>query len=135
MDGCVVLSDMRETDDEESVQAEVNWNQSIAKAGAYLHNGKMCVWARSDMDNLAQWTAGIDGGEGDLEFGDFFETSSSQFKAREFTTPQVGPHVVTPVGEERPYPPKLRTEYLINASPAMGVGKYGSPLIGCGTNE
>lgn len=50
---------MRETDEEEAVQAEENWNQSIAAAGSYLHKGVMRVWARSDMDNMAQWGVGV----------------------------------------------------------------------------
>jgi len=125
---------MRETDEEEAVQAEENWNESVAKAGSYLHKGTLRVWARSDMDNLASWTVGI-GAEGELEFGKVAETPSSQFKFRDFDTPKTGPNVVLPVGTDKPYPAKLRTEYLIDAAPSLGVGKYGAPMVGIGTNE
>jgi hypothetical protein len=133
-DGCVVLSDMRETDEEEAVLAEENWNQSVAKAGAYLHKGAMRIWARSDMDNLAHWSVGL-GTEGELEFGSFAETRSDQFKFRDFSTPQTGPNVVHAVGEAKPYPTKIRTEYLVDAAPTLGVGKYGAPMVAVGTNE
>lgn len=66
VDGCVALSDMAETDEEEAVQAEENWNASIAGAGAYMADGGMRVWARSDMDTMATWGVGT-GAEGELE--------------------------------------------------------------------
>lgn len=66
VDGCVALSDVHEADEDEAVQAEENWNASIAGAGAYAWNGGMRVWARSDMDTMACWGVGT-GDEGELE--------------------------------------------------------------------
>jgi hypothetical protein len=54
-DGLVALSDYKESDEDEAVQAAENWGQSVAAAGAYLHKGAMKVWARSDMDGVALW--------------------------------------------------------------------------------
>ncbi len=59
---------MKETDEDEALQAAENWGQSVAAAGSYLHEGKMKVWARSDMDGLAIWTIGK-GIEDELEVG------------------------------------------------------------------
>lgn len=59
---------MHETDEEEAVQAEENWNQSVAAAGTFMHKGKLKVWARSDMDNLASWNVGKSD-EGELQVG------------------------------------------------------------------
>lgn len=36
---------------------------------------------------------------------------------------------------EKAYPPKLRSDYLIDACPTLGVGKAGGPMVGIGTNE
>lgn len=68
VDGCVALSDLYEADEDEAVQAEENWNASIAGAGAYACEGGIRVWARSDMDTMAGWGVGT-GAEGDLEVG------------------------------------------------------------------
>lgn len=65
-DGLVALSDMRESDEDESVQAEENLGQSIASAGSYRWKGKMKIWARSDMDGMAVWDIGK-GEEEELE--------------------------------------------------------------------
>ena len=62
-DGLIALSDFKETDEDEAVQAAENWGQSIASAGTYEHKGKMKVWARSDMDGVISWT--ISKGEGE----------------------------------------------------------------------
>ena len=62
---------MKESDEDEAVQATDNWGQSIAAAGSYLHKGRMKIWARSDMDGVATWTIGTDR-EGDLEVRSFY---------------------------------------------------------------
>lgn len=135
-DGCVALSDLRETDEDEALQCAENWNQSVAAAGAYEHKGRMGIWARSDMDNMAMWGVGIsDDSEGELEFNNLQEVQSAQFKFKDFNTPQQGPSVVNPVGTEKPYPAQLKTEYLIDVCPSLGVGKSFAPMVGVGTNE
>lgn len=58
---------MRETDEDEAVQAEVNWGQSIAAAGSYVKQGKVRIWARSDMDGVATWELGMGQEEGEEE--------------------------------------------------------------------
>lgn len=117
VDGCVALSNAAEHDEDEAVQAEENWNASIAGAGAYACHDGMRVWARSDMDTLAGWDVRV-GAEG-LEFGTLGEVPSSQFKARSLAGPS-GP---------------LSTEYLITAAPSLGVGRTGAPVVAAGTNE
>lgn len=57
---------MKETDEDEAVQAAENWGQSVAAAGSYLHKGKMKIWARSDMDGVVTWNIGK-GEEEELE--------------------------------------------------------------------
>lgn len=127
---------MRETDDEEALQAAENWNESVAAAGAYVRNGRMRIWARSDMDNMAMWGVGTsDESEGDLEFQEFTEVKSDQFKFRDFDVPSSGPNVVHAVGEEKPYPARLKSEYLIDVCPSLGVGRKDAPMVGVGTNE
>ena len=59
---------MKESDEEEAVQAAENWGQSIAAAGTYDHKGQMKVWARSDMDGLALWDINK-GEEEDIQVG------------------------------------------------------------------
>jgi hypothetical protein len=117
VDGCVALSNAAEHDEDEAVQAEENWNASIAGAGAYGWSGGMRVWARSDMDTLAGW--GVRVGEEGLEFGTLEEVPSSQFKARSLAGPS-GP---------------LGSEYLVTAAPSLGVGRTGAPVVAAGTNE
>ncbi|BEI82009.1 hypothetical protein CcaverHIS002_0211690 [Cutaneotrichosporon cavernicola] len=117
VDGCVALSNAAEHDEDEAVQAEENWNASIAGAGAYAWSGGMRVWARSDMDTLAGWDVRV-GADG-LELGTLEEVPSSQFKARSLAGPS-GP---------------LSTEYLVTAAPSLGVGRTGAPVVAAGTND
>lgn len=134
-DGCVALSDLRETDEDEAVYAEENWNQSIAAAGSYGYEGRLKIWARSDMDFVAAWGVGADPDDGELQLQDFAEINSGQFKYRDFEVPRAGPSVVAPVGSERAYPDKLRSDYLIDVCPSLGVNNRGLPVVGVGSNE
>ncbi|KAL1411160.1 hypothetical protein Q8F55_002110 [Vanrija albida] len=134
-DGCVALSDLREADEDEAVHAEENWNQSIAAAGSYAFEGRLKVWARSDMDYVAAWGVGVDADDGELQLQDFQEVNSSQFKYRDFALPQGGPSVVGPAAKERAYPDKLRSEYLIDVCPSLGVNNRGLPAVGVGSND
>ncbi|TXT05709.1 uncharacterized protein COLE_07029 [Cutaneotrichosporon oleaginosum] len=117
VDGCVALSNAAEHDEDDAVQAEENWNASIAGAGAYAWAGGMRVWARSDMDTLAGW--GVRVGDEGLEFGTLEEVPSSQFKARTLAGPS-GP---------------LVSEYLVTAAPSLGVGRAGAPVVAAGAND
>ncbi|TXT13717.1 hypothetical protein VHUM_01084 [Vanrija humicola] len=119
-DGCVALSDLRETDEEEAVHAEENWNQSIAAAGSYGYEGRLKIWARSDMDFVSTWGVGVDVDDGELQLQDFTELPSSQFKHRDFDLPRAGPSV---------------SDYLIDVCPSLGVNNRGLPMVGVGANE
>lgn len=66
-DGCIALTNYREQDEDEAVEAEHTFDQaSIADAGSYLWKGRMKVWARTDMNAVGTWDIGV-GDEGDLE--------------------------------------------------------------------
>lgn len=124
-----------ETDEENALLAEENWGQSIANAGAYMHKGKMRVWARSDMDGMCTWVIGR-GEEEELELQDQKDFGSDNFKFRDFDLPQSGPSVVHSAQEERQgKESKLRSDYLIDVVPSLGVSAAGMPIAAVGTNE
>lgn len=55
---------MKESDEDEAVQAAENWGQSIAGAGFWKDKrGKMKVWGRSDMDGVHVWVISRGPGE------------------------------------------------------------------------
>ncbi|OCF35712.1 hypothetical protein I317_06628 [Kwoniella heveanensis CBS 569] len=133
-DGLVALSNMKETDEDEAVLAAENWGQSIADARAYLHKGKMRVWARSDMDAVAIWEAGK-GPEDELELQNLVEYPTESFKFKDFKPPQQGAHTVQTATEEREAKHKLKSDYLIDVCPSLGISKYGVPITAVGTND
>ncbi|WWD21279.1 hypothetical protein CI109_105763 [Kwoniella shandongensis] len=134
-DGLVALSNMKESDEDEAVLATDNWGQSIADAGSYLHKGKMKIWARSDMDAVAIWDVGK-GDEDELELQNHIEHASSLFKFKDFKLPQTGPNTTQTAQEERQSKSQtLKSDYLIDVTPSLGVSKSGAPIVSVGTNE
>ncbi|WVQ93072.1 hypothetical protein IAU59_000136 [Kwoniella sp. CBS 9459] len=133
-DGLVALSNMKESDEDEAVLAAENWGQSIADARAYLHKGKMRVWARSDMDAVAIWEVGK-GPEDELELQNLVEYSSESFKFKDFKPPQQGPNTTQTATEERESKHHLKSDYLIDVCPSLGVSKNGAPITAVGTND
>lgn len=126
-DGLIALSDMRESDEDEAVQAAENWGQSIASAGYF--GGK--VWGRSDMDSVAVWTIGRAEDEG-LELGGLVEYPSEEFKFRTYDLPATNANVVGPAGVKKD---KVRSDYLVDVVPTLGLSKGGAPMTIVGTNE
>ncbi|KAK8844067.1 hypothetical protein IAR55_006861 [Kwoniella newhampshirensis] len=133
-DGLVALSNMKESDEDEAVVATDNWGQSIADAGGYMHKGKMKVWARSDMDAVAIWDVGK-GDEEELELQNHIEYPSDLFKFKDFKLPQLGPNTTQTAAEERQSKTHLKSDYLIDVTPSLGVSKSGAPIVSVGTNE
>ncbi|WVR08938.1 hypothetical protein IAU60_005997 [Kwoniella sp. DSM 27419] len=133
-DGLVALSNLKETDEDEAVLAAENWGQSVADARAYLHKGWMKVWARSDMDAVAVWDVGKGPGD-ELELQNFIEHPSESFKFKTFAPPTHGATVTQTAAEEREAKAKLRSDYLIDVCPSLGVSKAGAPITAVGTND
>ncbi|WVF65399.1 hypothetical protein IAT40_000126 [Kwoniella sp. CBS 6097] len=133
-DGLVALSSMKETDEDEAVLAAENWGQSIADARAYLHKGKMRVCARSDMDAVAIWEVGK-GPEDELELQNLVEYPTESFKFKDFKLPQQGPNTTQTATEERAAKHHLKSDYLIDVCPSLGVSKNGAPITAIGTND
>ncbi|RSH95031.1 hypothetical protein EHS25_000117 [Saitozyma podzolica] len=133
-DGLVALSDLRETDEEEAVLAAENWGQSVAGAGWFGHKGAMKVWARSDMDGVATWDIGR-GAEDQLELGIFKEFPSEEFKFKDFPLPSAGPSTVRTAAEEHAAKEQhVKSDYLIDVVPSLGVSSHGVPITAIGTN-
>ena len=134
-DGLVALSNYKESDEDEAVVAAENWGQSIAAAGGYLHKGKMRVWTRSDMDAVALWDIQR-GDEEEIQLGGFEEHGTDLYKFREFTLPEEGPRTTMTAQEEREGKQnKLRSDYLADVCPSLGVSKGGQPICAVGSNE
>lgn len=135
-DGCIALSNMRETDEQEAVLAEENWGMSIAASGAYAYpRGGMRLWARSDQDSVATWDVAYNDAEAQLELRAQQDYGATEFKFKKFTTPRVGPNTVHAVGEAKTWPDQLESRYIIDVCPSLGVGATGAPMLGVGTNE
>ncbi|TYJ57655.1 hypothetical protein B9479_001508 [Cryptococcus floricola] len=133
-DGLIALSNMKESDEDEAVVAEENWGQSIADAGGYLSKGKMRVWARSDMDEMAIWSVGRSA-EGEVELQDQVAYPSSEFKFRTFTPPKSGPNITQTALDEFKAKATYKSDYLIGAVPSLGVSSAGGPMVAVGTND
>ncbi|WVQ63752.1 uncharacterized protein L199_001905 [Kwoniella botswanensis] len=135
-DGLIALSDLKESDEDEAVICTENWNQSIADSNWYLHKGKMKFWARSDMDGIATWDLGLGGEAGDeLELQNHIEYPSSSFKFKSFKPPKQGPTITQTASEEMESKIQLKSDYLIDVIPSLGVGKNGGAITAVGTNE
>ncbi|WVW79522.1 hypothetical protein I302_101491 [Kwoniella bestiolae CBS 10118] len=135
-DGLIALSDLKESDEDEAVICTENWNQSIADSNWYLHKGKMKFWARSDMDGIATWELGMGGDGGDeLELQTHLEYPSSSFKFKSFKPPKQGPTITQTASEEMESKVQLKSDYLIDVLPSLGVGKNGGAITAVGTNE
>ncbi|WVN87808.1 uncharacterized protein L203_103003 [Cryptococcus depauperatus CBS 7841] len=133
-DGLVALSNMKESDEEEAVVAEENWGQSIADAGGYMCKGRMRLWTRSDMDEMAIWSIGRSG-LGEIELQDQTIYPSSEFKFKTFHLPQTGPNVARAAAEEMKSKAQIKSDYLINVVPSLGLSSQGGPMVAVGTNE
>lgn len=151
-DGLVALSDLKESDEDEAVQSAENFGQSIAQAGFYEHKGKMRVWGRSDMDAVGIWGIGK-GEEDDIEVSPYSTKSqkdisancqlqdlvaydTEKFRSREFTLPKTGASTTRTAQEERDGKnAKLKSDYLINVVPSLGVSSDSQPMAAVGTNE
>jgi len=134
-DGLVALSNFTEADEEEALLSAENWGQSIADTGAYSYEGKMKVWARSDMDGVAVWDIGK-GEEEEIELQNLVEHGTDVFRGRTFTPPKSGPSVVHTAQEEREGKTgQISSDYLIDVVPSLGISKKGMPMIGLGSNE
>ncbi|ORY28763.1 WD40-repeat-containing domain protein [Naematelia encephala] len=138
-DGLVALSDLKEADEDEAVQAADNWGQSIAGAGCYLHRRGLKVWARSDMDGVCVWSLGkgvVEDEDGEVvEMQNPVEYGSDNFKFRDFNPPSTLPSTARSAEEERvDKAGRLTSDYLIDVAPSLGVGKHGGPMVAVGTN-
>jgi hypothetical protein len=146
------LSDLKESDEDEAVQSAENFGQSIAQAGFYEHKGKMRVWGRSDMDAVGIWGIGK-GEEEDIEVSlsapglwtecdadsqlqDLVAYDTEKFRSREFTLPKTGASTTRTAQEERDGKnTKLKSDYLINVVPSLGISSDSQPMAAVGTNE
>ncbi|WRT69224.1 uncharacterized protein IL334_006208 [Kwoniella shivajii] len=133
-DGLVALSNLKETDEDEAVLTAENWGQSIADVTSYLHKGKMKIWARSDMDQVAVWDIGK-GIEDELELQNHVEYPSSAFKFKTFTPPKQGPTITQTASEEMESKVQLKSDYLIDVVPSLGISKNGGAITAVGTND
>lgn len=150
-DGLLALSDPRQTDEDEALLSSANWGVSVARAGSFVRaspstsGGPVCVWARSDIDSVGMWEVGLgkgDEGEDQLEMtlsaeeGKGGAWASDEFKFREFDKPQEGPRVAMTAQEERQTKDtKVRSDYLAEVLPSLGVSKRGGPMVAVGNNE
>jgi len=141
---------MKETDEDEALQATANRGQSVAAAGNFAHRGKMRVWERSDMDGVATWSIGK-GEEEEVEVGqtnflgaradavqlqDQVEWPGEEFKFRSFNPPSSRPSTVQTAEEERTSKIQgVTSDDLIDVVPSLGIGKRGGPMTAVGTNE
>lgn len=58
------------------------------------------------------------------------------FRNREFTFPKNGPMTTRTAQEEREgKTAKIKSDYLINVVPSLGVSTLGQPMTAVGTNE
>jgi hypothetical protein len=130
----VALSNPLESDEDEAVLSAENWGQSIAKSGTYSHNGKMRVWARSDMDGVAMWEVSM--GEEDLELQNFQEHPIETFREKRYDPP-VGSAMVSRTAEEERIAKssQITANYLIDVTPSLGVSKAQTPVVAVGSNE
>ncbi|WWC63868.1 uncharacterized protein I303_106473 [Kwoniella dejecticola CBS 10117] len=133
-DGLIALSNPKDLDEDEAVIATENWNQSIADSKAYLHKGKMKVCARSDMDLVSTWDIGL-GAEGELELHSQVEYPSSSFRFKSFKPPPQGPTVTQTASEEMESKLQLKSDYLIDVVPSLGISKAGGAITAVGTND
>jgi hypothetical protein len=61
---------------------------------------------------------------------------TERFRSREFTLPNNGPSTTRTAQEERDgKTAKLKSAYLINVVPSLGVSSDGLPMTAVGTNE
>ena len=135
-DGLVALSNLAETDEEEALLAEENWGQSIADAGAYAFKGKMKVWARSDMDGVANWDIGRGGEEEELQLQNMAESGTDHFRNKTFVLPHSEPSTAHTAAEERAIKDgKVQSNYLVDVVPSLGLSKSGTPIVPVGDNE
>lgn len=134
-DGCIAVSSMRETDEQEALLAEENWGMSVAGSGAYAYKGGMRLWARSDQDCVATWSLEYNAAEAQLELNSQTDFAADEFKFKKFRLPRSGPNVTRAIGEEKPWPENAESRYIIDVCPSLGVGQTGAPMLGVGTNE
>jgi hypothetical protein len=67
---------------------------------------------------------------------DLVARDMEQFRGREFTLPNNGPSTTRTAQEEREgKTAKLKSDYLINVVPSLGVSSLGQPMTAVGTNE
>lgn len=105
----------------------------------------MNAWARSDIDSVATYEIGMgkgDEGEDQVEMtlsaeeGKGGEWASDEFKFREFDKPKEGPRTSMTAQEERESKDtKVRSDYLAEVMPTLGVGRRGGPMVAAGNNE
>jgi hypothetical protein len=67
---------------------------------------------------------------------DLVARDTEHFRGREFTLPNNGPSTTRTAQEEREgKTAKLKSDYLINVVPSLGVSSLGQPMTAVGTNE
>lgn len=149
----VALSNLKESDEDEAVQSAENFGQSIAQAGFYEHKGKMRVWGKSDMDAIGIWGVGkgeeddievcpflpaysFDWRNTDVQLQDLVAHDTERFRSRDFALPKTGASTTRTAQEERDGKnAKLKSDYLINVVPSLGISSDSQPMAAVGTNE
>ncbi|EIW67072.1 hypothetical protein TREMEDRAFT_34158 [Tremella mesenterica DSM 1558] len=146
-DGLVALTDYKESDEDEAVKSFDNWGQSFASASFFLsthsnndsnkgeRNGEiMKIWGRSDMDSIALWDLTLS--EEGIELINLIEHHTSDLKYEEFDIPTKRENVVRSAQEEIMDKKKsLKSDYVVDVIPSLGVSKEGQPVCAVGTNE
>ncbi|WWC72946.1 uncharacterized protein I206_106910 [Kwoniella pini CBS 10737] len=133
-DGLIALSNPKESDEDESIITAENWNQSIADSKFYLHKGKMKISSKSDMDLISTWDIGLSN-QGEIELQNQIEYPSSSFRFKSFKPPKQGPTITQTASEEMESKTQLKSDYLIDVVPSLGISKNGGSMTAVGTND
>ena len=71
-----------------------------------------------------------------IKMQDVIIHDTERFRSREFTLPKTGPSTTQTAQEERDGKnAKLKSDYLINVVPSLGISSEGLPMTAVGTNE